>query len=216
MFFNYCNAICTILLAVGLQPRASRRECSGCSYQHLTTSGCYSVDAPVTLHIQGALSASRRTLAARLKGAGIQLRFFPILLLVKQMDQGRSKGMLQINTCHRAALTSKPLVTVVQRPLLLRDMTWTRKWTGSLFTIKLSQVSEKLQIWFCRDEGKSSKENRERWSKEKQTVHGKGGGFHSFLEKVRKQKIHLSSLYTNEHSQENTWKELYLNVQSQT
>lgn len=56
------------------------------------------------------------TLAARLKGAGVQLRFFPILLLAKQMDEGRSKGMLQMNTCHRAASTSKPLVTMIQRP----------------------------------------------------------------------------------------------------
>lgn len=55
-------------------------------------------------------------LAAKLKVSGVQLRFFPVLLLAKQMDEGRSKGMLQINTCHRAASTSKPLVTMIQRP----------------------------------------------------------------------------------------------------
>lgn len=56
------------------------------------------------------------TLAARLKGAGVQLRFFPILLLAKQMDESRSKGMLQISTCHRAASTGGALVTMIQRP----------------------------------------------------------------------------------------------------
>lgn len=195
MFFNYCNAICTALLAVSLQPRASWRECSGCSYQHLMTSGCYSVDAPMTVLVQGALRTSRMTLAAGLKGAGVQLRFFPILLLAKQMDEGRSKGMLQISTCYRAASTSKPLVTMIQRPTagerhdLDEKVDWEPlcKQAFSGFRKALEQVLQGV---------KAKSQRKIEKAKVKERVHGKGGGFHSFLEKVRKQ-IHLSSLYTN-------------------
>lgn len=47
-------------------------------------------------------------------------------------------------------------------------------------------------------------------------AYGKGGGFHSFLEKARKWGVQLNCLYTNECNLGNTWEELEVHVQSQT